>query len=212
MKQGSGIDRAWQDDSDTPRRRWLRRLRWMPGIGLVLAGGWFSGLLTDGSDVAATLAGGVIPVFLWQRWRARLAERRWRRDAVLFEPPLPKPVSRIDEEREWRWPAYPLVRIPLAIASTGLLYWALVLHQLQLPPLWLLATAVVVLFTLWCWREPVVLVLVMSTAVALMALLGWLSEVFTVVGAAAVLIGLLVAAAAVIVGIRKRTDKHRTTP
>lgn len=212
MKQGSGSYQAWQDDSDTPRRRWMRRLRWLLFLGVIAAVGRFSGVAADAVDLATLLAACVVPVFLWQRWRARLAERRWRRDAILFEPPLPKPVSRIDDEREWRWPAHPLVRIPLAIASTGLLYWALVLHQLQLPALWLLATAVVVLFTVWCWREPVVLVLVMAAGVALLALLRWLSDLLTVAGAVGLLIGLLAAAVVAIAEIRKRTDKHRTTP
>lgn len=211
MKQRSGIDQAWQDDSDTPRRRWLRRLRWLLGSGLVAALAWVAGLARDPIDLAALLAVCIVPAFLWQRWRIRLAERRWRRDAILFEPPLPKPVSRIDDEREWRWPAHPLVRIPLAIGSTGLLYWALVLHQLQLPALWLVAIAVVVLFSLWCWREPVVLVLMMAAGVALLALLRWLSDLLTVAGAIGVLFAVLAAAVVAFAEIRKRTDKHRTT-
>lgn len=212
MRQGSGSYQAWQVDSDTPRRRWMRRLRWWLFLGVIAVAGRFSGVATDPLDLVALLAACVAPVFLWQRWRARLAERRWRRDAILFEPPLPKPVSRIDDKREWRWPAHPLVRIPLAIGSTGLLYWALVLHQLQLPALWLLATAVVVLFTVWCWREPVLLVLVMAAGVVLLALLRWLSELLTVAGAVGLLVGLLAAAVVAIAEIRKRTDKHRTTP
>lgn len=211
MKQRSGIDQAWQDDSDTPRRRWLRRLRWLLGSGLVAALAWVAGLARDPIDLAALLAVCIVPAFLWQRWRIRLAERRWRRDAILFEPPLPKPVSRIDDEREWRWPAHPLVRIPLAIGSTGLLYWALVLHQLQLPALWLVAIAVVVLLSLWCWREPVVLVLMMAAGVALLALLRWLSDLLTVAGAIGVLFAVLAAAVVAFAEIRKRTDKHRTT-
>lgn len=208
MKQDSGIDQAWQKDSDTPRRRWLR---WLLGSGSVVALAWALGFARDPVDLAALLAVCIVPVFLWQRWRTRLAERRWRRDAILFEPPLPKPVSRIDDEREWRWPAHPLVRISLAIGSTGLLYWALVLHQLQLPALWLVGTAVVVLFSLWCWREPVVLVLMMAAGVALLALLRWLSDLLTVAGAIGVLLAVLAAGGVALAEIRKRTDKHRTT-
>ncbi len=212
MKQGSGIDKAWQDDSDTPRRRWLRRLRWPLGLGMAAAAGWFSGLVADEAELAVLLVACAVLVLLWRRWSGRRAERRWRRDAVLFEPPLPRPVSSIDDEREWHWPAHPLIRMPLAVALTGLLYWALVLNQLQLPALWLVAVAVVALFTLWCWGEPLLLVLFVAAGVALLALLRWLSDVLTVAGTVGVLIGLLAAGAIAVSEIRKRTDKHRTTP
>lgn len=211
MKQGSGIGKAWQNDSDSPRRRWWRGLRWPAGLVALGAAGRLTGVANDWIDVAALLGAAAVPVLLWQRWQARRAERRWRRDAILFEPPLPKPVSRIDDEREWRWPAHPLVRIPLALSLTGLLYWALVLHRLQLPALWLVAVAVAALFTLWCWREPLLLVLTVAAGVALLALLGWLSGLLGVTGAAAVLVGLLAVGAIVIAEIRKRTDKYRTT-
>lgn len=211
MKQGSDIGKAWQNDSDSPRRRWWRSLRWPAGLAAVGVVGRLTGVAGDWIDLAALLGAAAVPVLLWQRSQARRVERRWRRDAVLFEPPLPKPVSRIDDEREWRWPAHPLVRIPLALSLTGLLYWALVLHQLQLPALWLVAVAVVALFTLWCWREPLLLVLIVAAGVALLALLGWLSDRLSVTGAAAALVGLLAIGAVMMAQIRKRTDKHRTT-
>ncbi len=211
MKQDRGIDTAWHDDSESPRRRWLRRLGWLVGIGTVAAAGRLSGVAADDIELAGLLGACIGPVLLWRRWRTGRDERRWRRDAILFEPPLPKPVSRIDDDSEWRWPAHPLVRVPLALGLTGLLYWALVLHQLQLPALWLVGVAVAALFTLWCWREPLLLVLMLAAGVALLALLHWLSDLLTVAGAAGVLLCLLAAGAVALAEIRKRTDKQRTT-
>jgi hypothetical protein len=211
MKQGSDLGNAWQDDSDPPRRRWWRRLRWLAGLVALGVAAHATGAAADGTELTLILCAATVPVLLWQRWQARRVERRWRRDAILFEPPLPEPVSRIDDEREWRWPVHPLVRIPLALLLTGLLYWAGVLHQLQLPAEWLVAVAVVALLTLWCWREPLLLVLVVATGVALLSLLGWLSDLLSVAGAAGVVITLVIAGAIMIAEVRKRTDKQKTT-
>jgi uncharacterized membrane protein len=55
------------------------------------------------------------------------------------------------------------------------------------------------------------LVLVVATGVALLSLLGWLSDLLSVAGAAGVVITLVIAGAIMIAEVRKRTDKQKTT-
>ena len=213
MKLGSGIDHRWQDkDADSPFRRWRRRLR-LPTLLTVLA------LLAHATGLArgwVELTGLLFPVglalVLWQSWSVRRGQRRWRRDSVLVMPELPSPVSRIPVEREWRWPSHPLVQAPLAMALIGMLYWAIVLNHLQLPVEWLLATVLLALVNLWCWREPLLLVLIVVLSVAILALLGWAVETFSVIGAMVMLAGLSAVVAIAVAEIRKRINRNTQTP
>lgn len=126
-------------------------------------------------------------------------------------PALPSPVSRIPVEREWQWPSHPLVSGPLAVALVGMLYWTIVVNHLQLAIEWLLATVVLALLNLWCWREPLLLALVVITSVVLLALIGWAVEAYSLAGALAVLLTLSVAIAVAVIEIRKRINRKTQT-
>ena len=208
MKQERGIDGDWQDDTDTPRRRWMRRLRRTTGLLAVAALGYWTGLATGWLQMLALLLAAVIVGWVWQSWSARRGQRRWRHDSALVVPSLPSPVSRIHVEREWRWPSSPLVRAPLAIALIGALYWAIVLNELQLPAEVLFAVVLLALVNLWCWHEPLLLVLIVIPGVLVLALLGWLVDTFTVAGAIGVMLGLSLVIAITVAEIRKRFNRN----
>lgn len=206
MKQQRDINNDWQDDSDTPRRRWLRRLRNL----LVFAALGSAAYATGWLDVRETaIAAAVVPGLglIWRGWSARRDQRRWRSDGILVEPSLPSPVSRIPEETEWRWPSHPLIKVPLALLLIGLLYWALVQHRLQVPAPWPLALALLALINLWCWREPLLLAALVAAGVGLLALLGWMIALLSLPGAIAALLGGLAAAIVAAAEIRKRTKR-----
>lgn len=211
MKQGRGIDSNWQDDSDSRTRRWLRRLRWPMGLAAIPAIGGASGIAHDWPDFAGLLVTASALVLAWRSWSARRGQRRWRRDSVLVMPELPSPVSRIPVEREWHWPSHPLVCGPLAVALVGMLYWTLVVNHLQLPIEWLLATVLLALLNLWCWREPLLLVLFAIVSIALLALIGWAVEALSLTGALAVLLSLSAVTAIAVIEIRKRINRKTQT-
>ena len=123
-------------------------------------------------------------------------------------PSLPNPVSRIPVELEWRWASSLLVRVPLAIGLIVALYWAIVLNALQLPAPWLFAVALLALLNLWCWSEPLLLVVIVVPGVLLLALVGWLIETLSLAGAIGVLIVLAVLLAISMAEIRKRLLKN----
>jgi hypothetical protein len=208
MKQGRGIESDWQEDSETPRRRWLRRLRWTVGLVVVVALGQLTGVVDGWLPMLALLTATVAGVFIWRAWTARRGQRRWRRDSALVVPSLPNPVSRISVPREWTWPSSPMVRAPLAIALIGALYWAVVMNGLQLPPHQLFAVILLALVNLWCWHEPLLLVLIVIPGVTVLALLGWLIQTFTLVGAIGVVVGLSVVVALTVAEIRKRLNRN----
>lgn len=208
MKQGRDIEGDWKDDEDSPRRRWARRLRWAVGLAAVLVLGQITGITGDWLQMLALLILVVVGVLLARVWSARRGQRRWRRDSALVVPSLPNPVSRIPVEREWRWPSSPLVRVPLAAALIAALYWAIVLNELQLPAHLLFAVALLAFVNLWCWHEPLLLVAIVVPGVALLAVLGWLIEVFSIAGAVGVLLGLSVVVAITVAEFRKRFNRN----
>ena len=208
MKQGRDIEGDWNDDEDTPRRRWLRRLRWPAGLATVAALANLTGLAGDWLELLVLLVLVSTLALLLRAWAVRRGQRRWRRDSALVVPSLPTPVSRIPAEREWLWPSSPLVRAPLAIALIVALYWAIVLNGLQLPAHLLFAVALLAFVNLWCWHEPLLLVLIVVPGVALLALLGWLVEVFSLAGAVGVLLGMSVVVAITVAEFRKRFNRN----
>ncbi len=211
MRQGRGTDSNWHDDSDSRIRRWLRRLRWPLGLTALASAGSITGIANDWPEFAMLLGTTSVLAFAWRSWSVRRGQRRWRRDSVLVMPELPLPVSRIPVEREWQWPSHPLVSGPLAVALVGMLYWTLVVNHLQLPIEWLLATVLLALLNLWCWREPLLLVLGVVASVALLALIGWAIDTFSLLGAIAVLLAVLAVVATAVFEIRKRINRKTQT-
>ena len=208
MKQERDIEGDWQDDADTPRRRWLRRLRWLAGLSVLATLGHLSGLAGTWLTMLALLATVSLVVVLLQLLSARRGQRRWRRDSALVVPSLPNPVSRIPVEREWLWPSSLLVRVPLGVALIVALYWAIVINELQLPAYALFAVALLAFVNLWCWHEPLLLVLIVIPGVLLLAVLGWLVDTFSLAGALGVLLGLSVIVAIMVAEIRKRLNRN----
>ncbi|NCV84785.1 MAG: hypothetical protein EBW14_02615, partial [Oxalobacteraceae bacterium] len=68
----------------------------------------------------------------------------------------------------------------------------------------LFAVALLALLNLWCWSEPLMLVLIVVPGVLLLALLGWLVDTFSLAGAIGVVIVLAVVLAISASEIRKR--------
>ena len=210
MKQQRGIDMAWLEAPDVPRRRWLRRLRWPFGLAVLAALGWFSGLATSWPDVVLLLGGASLAILLVQARIARSQQRRWRRDSRLFEPPLPKPISSVPVNKEWQWPSHPLVSIPLALVMIAGLYWVLVVNQMQVSGGWLVAMLVLAIANLWSWRQPLLWDAVVTVGVALSALVRWLVLLLGVPGA---LLVLCIGSAAALYAVRhiiqrRRKDSH----
>jgi len=208
MKQGRDIEGDWQQDAETPRQRWLRRLRWLAALGALAALGRLSGLAGNWFAMLALLVSVSLVAVMVQLWSARRGQRRWRRDSALVVPSLPNPVSRIPVEREWLWPSSLLVRVPLAVALIVALYWAIVINELQLPGYSLFAVALLAFVNLWCWHEPLLLVLIVIPGVLLLAVLGWLVDTFSLAGALGVLLGLSVIVAIAVAEIRKRLNRN----
>ena len=209
MKQERGIEGDWQDDSDSPRRRWTRRLRWTGGLIVLSALGYLTGIARSWPQLLLLLIVVSSVVMLVRLWLARRGQRRWRRDSALVVPSLPSPVSRIPVEREWLWTSSPVVRAPLAIALIAALYWAIVLNELQLPAHQLFVVALLAFVNLWCWHEPLLLVLIVIPGVIVLALLGWLVDTFSLMGAVGVLLVLSVVVAVMVVEIRKRFNRNQ---
>lgn len=207
MKQESGIEGDWQDESDTPRSRWLRRLRWLAGLVALAALAYLTGIATDWPAMLLLLGAASVIVVVLRLWSARRGQRRWRHDSLLVVPSLPSPVSRIPVEREWAWPSSALVRAPLAIGLIAALYWAIVMNQLQLPAHQLFLVALLAFVNLWCWHEPLLLVLIVVPGVSLLALLSWLVNTMSLAGAIGVLLGLSAVVAITVAEIRKRFNR-----
>lgn len=207
MKQESGIEGDWQDDSDTPRSRWLRRLRWLAGLTALAATALLTDIAADWLAMLLLIGSTSVIVLIWRLWSVRRGQRRWRHDSLLVVPSLPSPVSRIPVEREWAWPSSPLLRVPLAIVLIAALYWAIVMNQLQLPAHQLFLVAVLAFVNLWCWHEPLLLVLIVVPGVSLLALMGWLVNTLSLAGAVGVLLGLSVVIAITVAEIRKRFNR-----
>ncbi len=206
MKQHRDIDMDWQADPDVPRRRWLRRLRWPCGLGSLAALGWFSGLTRGWPDILLLLGSVTMLILLLQARAARGNQRRWRNDSRLFEPPLPKPISAVPVNTEWQWPSHPLIGIPLALMMIASLFWVLVVHRMQVSGGWLVALLLLALFNLWSWRQPLLWAAIVTTGVALSALVRWLVEWLTAAGA---LLVLVVAGGLVAWAVRKYVKRNR---
>ncbi len=207
MKQGSSIGTITGAGEDDARSRRLRRIRWAFLLLAILGVGWFArriGLVANLVEVCLIIASLLVLVIGWTKWSDRRRQRRWRRDGILFEPQLPRPISSIPEEYEWQLPSHPLIRAPLAVALTALLYWVLVVHGMQLPGSWLVGTAVLTLVNLWVWREPLLLVFIVALAVLILALIRWVVQTLPVLGAIAALLMIAVVLFALWVKIRQR--------
>jgi hypothetical protein len=156
------------------------------------------------TEVWLIIASLLLLTIVWTKWSDRRRQRRWRRDGILFEPQLPRPISSIPEEYEWQLPSHPLIRAPLAIALTAVLYWVLVVHGMQLPGSWLVGTAVLALVNLWVWREPLLLVFIVALALVILALIRWIVQTLPLMGAIAVLLIIAAAVIALWIKIRQR--------
>ena len=207
MKQGGGIRTISDTSEDDARSRRLRRLRWalilllMVGIGFLARR---TGLVATLYEVGLIIAGLLVLTIGWTKWSNRRRQRRWRRDGILFEPQLSRPISSIPEEYEWQLPSHPLIRAPLAIALTAVLYWVLVVHGMQLPGGWLVGTAVLALVNLWVWREPLLLVFIVALAVVILALIRWIVQTLSLMAAIAMLLIIAAAVIALWIKIRQR--------
>ncbi len=147
------------------------------------------------------------PLLGW--WAGRRRRTVWRRDGRMFEPSLPRPVSDIPEEQEWTLPFHPLIRVPLALLLMGLMYWVLVILQMQLPGHWLVATTIVTIINLWSWREPLVLVALVAVGVLLMTIVGWIINHLPIEAAIAVLVLIPVLVLIAVHELRKRKLRSR---
>ena len=206
MKQG-GIRTISDTGEDDARSRRLRRLRWVLVVLVIVGIGVLArrtGLVATLMEVWLIIASLLVLAIVWTKWSNRRRQRRWRRDGILFEPQLPRPISSIPEEYEWQLPSHPLIRAPLAIALTAVLYWVLVVHGMQLPGSWLVGTAVLALVNLWLWREPLLLVFIVALAVFILALIRWIVQTLPLMGAIAALLVIGAAVIALWMKVRKR--------
>jgi hypothetical protein len=204
MTQQRGEETNWEGNSESPGRRRLRRIFSACALITIAVIAYITGLVRNWVEIGVLTLGIVVLTTLWRRWREQRGQRRWRRDSALVVPSLPNPVSHIPVALEWRWAASPLIRAPLATALIAALYWAIVLNALQLPAHWLFAVALLALLNLWCWSEPLMLVLIVVPGVLLLALIGWLVDTFSLAGAIGVVIVLAVVLAISASEIRKR--------
>lgn len=208
MKQERDTGKAWQDESDSPRRHLRRRLRGPLLLALAAAAAYGVGVSAEGSRYALLLAAFGALCLLWRYVALRRRQRLWRGEPLIIRSVLAGPVCGVPVVREWHWASHPAVCVPLAIALTAMLYWVLVLNRLQLPYYWLLALALLLIASLWCWRHPLLLMLVVSIGVGVLSLFGWLAERLSVIGAIGVMLGVLTLVTAGIAGISKHMDKN----
>ena len=177
MKQRRDINQAWQPGDPDRRRRLALWLRWPVAI---LAGVAITTLLTVdalrfGVQLALGLSAACLVLIFMQLVRgARQRRRSWRYDDRVVEPPLARPVSPLVEEREWTMPSHPLIRYPLALGLTSFMYWALVFHAMRLSAYWLVLLLVLTVISLWCWRQPLGLVLILGVGIALLSAGNWI--------------------------------------
>ena len=208
MRQQHVDDNNWQGDSESPGRRRLRRFLNAVALIAIATTAYITGVVRNWVEIGLLTVAIVSAVALWRRWNEQSSVRRWRRDSDMVVPSLPNPVSRIPVAMEWRWASSLLVRVPLAIGLIVALYWAIVLNALQLPAPWLFAVALLALLNLWCWSEPLLLVVIVVPGVLLLALVGWLIDTLSLAGAIGVLIVLAVLVAISTAEIRKRLLKN----
>ena len=207
MTQRQSRIMAGEMDADELGGRWRRRLvrtialvifLWL-GIKALFAAPGSPWIWAFGIYILLWL---LSPLMVW--WAGRRRRTVWRRDGRMFEPSLPRPVSDIPEEQEWTLPFHPLIRVPLALLLMGLMYWVLVIHQMQLPGHWLVATTIVTIVNLWSWREPLVLVALVAVGVLLMTIVGWIINHLPIEAAIAVLVLIPVVIVIAVHELRKR--------
>ncbi len=206
MKQG-GIRMIGDTGEEDARSRRLRWLRWVLIVLVVVGLGFLArrmGLVATLMEVWLIIVSLLVVTIVWAKWSGRRRQRRWRRDGILFEPQLPRPISSIPDEYEWQLPSHPLIRAPLAIALTAVLYWVLVVHGMQLPGSWLVGTAVLALVNLWLWREPLLLVFIVGLAVFILAVIRWIVQTLPLMGAIAALLVIGAAVIALWMKVRER--------
>jgi len=212
MTQRQSRIMAGEMDADELGGRWRRRLvrtialvifLWL-GIKALFAAPGSPWIWAFGIYILLWL---LSPLMVW--WAGRRRRTVWRRDGRMFEPSLPRPVSDIPEEQEWTLPFHPLIRVPLALLLMGLMYWVLVIHQMQLPGHWLVATTIVTIINLWSWREPLVLVALVAVGVLLMTIVGWIINHLPIEAAIAVLVLIPVLVLIAVHELRKRKLRSR---
>lgn len=212
MKQRRTMDLAGEADADEIRGRWHRRLL---RLVLVLVFLWLGIKALFAAPGGAWIWAFAVFVLLWVCspllgwWAGRRKRNIWRSDGRMFEPSLPRPVSDIPEEQEWSLPFHPLIRLPLALLLIGLLYWVLVLHQMQLPGHWLVATTVAAIINLWAWREPLILVLLVAVGVLLVSIIGWVVNNLPLEAAIGVLVLIPVLIVFAVIELRKRKSRSQ---
>ncbi len=207
MKQGGGIRMINGADEEDARSRRLRWFRWVLILLLIVGMGFLArrmGLVETFSEASLIMVGLLVLTIGWTTWSGRRRQRRWRRDGILFEPQLPRPISSIPEEYEWHLPSNSLIRAPLTVALMALLYWVLVVHGMQLPGSWLVGTVILTLANLWVWREPLLLVLIVGVGVTLLALIRWLVQTLSLLSAVVALLIITAALIALWIKIRQR--------
>lgn len=215
MKQGRDLRKISSTDEDAHRSRLWRWLGRLLTVIVILGAGWLSrmnGWVSSSWGAALVMAGLLVMIMGWTKWSDRRRQRRWRRDGILFEPELPRPISSIPEVSEWRFPSHPWVRGPLAILLVGLLYWVWVVHGMQLPGTWLVATVVLALVNLWVWSEPLLLVFIVAMGVAMLALTGWVINTLPLMGKIAAALSLVAVIVLLWAQVRKRQSKGNTGP
>ncbi len=208
MKQDSGTVISWQDKSDSPGRRCLRALRLPLLLGAVaavaLAGDIGDDIGNEWAVYALLLAALGVLSLLWRYVILRRRQNIWRGEPRVIGTLLARPAYPLPVRREWRWFSHPAVCVPLAVALTVMLYWAVVMNYLQLPFHWLAALIALATINLWCWKQPMWLALFVSTGVGLFSLFGWLADFLTAVGAMALLVGLIGMAVVAIIMVGRR--------
>lgn len=207
MTQRQSRIMAGDMDAHDEGGRWRRRLSRLLALGIFFWLGIKALFAAPGSPWIWAFGMYILlwllsPLLCW--WAGRRRRTVWRRDGRMFEPSLPRPVSEIPGEQEWTLPFHPLIRLPLALLLMGLMYWVLVIHQMQLPGHWLVITTVVAIINLWAWREPLVLVALVAVGVALMAIVGWIINHLPLEAAIALLILIPVLVFFAVLELRKR--------
>jgi hypothetical protein len=210
MKQRQNLMTGYQD-TDEVRARWGRRLQRLVLITVFLCLGIKALFAAPGSAWIWALGIYVVLVicapFIFG-WFGSRQRRGWRREGVLFEPSLPRPVSGIPEDHEWTIAFHPAIRVPLAVVLIGLMYWVVVLNQMQMPGEWLVGTTVVAIINLWAWREPLILVLIVAVGVLLLTIIGWVVSNLPWEGIVAVVILLAGLTTYGVILLRKRQSQQ----
>jgi len=78
---------------------------------------------------------------------------------------------------------------------------------MQLPGSWLVGTVILTLANLWVWREPLLLVLIVGLGVALLALIRWVVQNLSLMGAVVLLLIIVAALIAMWIKIRQRQSR-----